>query len=247
MLRPYPRWLKHPMTLRDSFEQHRGRPVAKIDHFFDVYEAHLARFRGCELRLLEIGVDQGGSLELWQAYFGPGCEVHGVDINPQVASRAPEGARVHIGPQDDEVFLAGLVRDHGSFDIVIDDGSHLMAHQVATFNALYPTLSERGIYICEDAFTSYWKEYGGELRGEHTFMEFAKGLVDELHAFWATDAGAEPTAFTRMTRGIHFYSGAVVFEREAVREPVYVTRAGQGRTATSIADLKAAAGRTVGG
>ncbi len=231
------------MTLRECFDAHRGRLAGKVDHFFDVYEKHLARFCGTDVRVLEIGVDRGGSLELWQKYFGAEAAVHGVDINPEAAGFAPAGCKVHIGSQVDQEFIQAILDEHGPFDVVIDDGSHLMPHQIQTFEMLYPTLSEDGLYICEDAFTSYWQEYGGKLRGADTFMEYAKALVDDLHAFWILDEDYSPGPFTRMTEAIHFYSGAVVFQRKAVVEPVYVLRAGETCSSVEIAELKRIAAR----
>ena len=38
----------------------------------------------------------------------------------------------------------------GPLDIVIDDGSHRVHHQIATFRHLFPQLSEHGIYVVED-------------------------------------------------------------------------------------------------
>ncbi|MEX0828075.1 MAG: class I SAM-dependent methyltransferase, partial [Haliea sp.] len=149
------------MTLRDCFESHTGRLIGKIDHFFDDYEPHLQRYRDTPVRLLEIGVHGGGSLELWNRYFGPDAAIHGIDIDPVAAGNAPSNARVHIGSQTDPAFLEAVLGEHGPFDILIDDGSHLMPHQIATFETAYPLLSPGGIYICEDAFTSYWHEYGG--------------------------------------------------------------------------------------
>lgn len=233
------------MTLRECFDQHRGRPVAKIDHFFDVYEPHFCRYRGKPVRLLEIGVNRGGSLELWRKYFGTDASIHGIDINPKAADRSPPDTVVHIGSQQDSQFLIDIATRFGPFDIVIDDGSHLMLHQINSFEAIYPLLSPQGLYICEDAFTSYWHEYGGSLRGKNTFIEYAKDLIDELHAYWATDGNMLPTAFTKTTKSIHFYSGTVVFERQPISEPFYTIRHSQGKKNVPIDELKEAAGRNV--
>lgn len=229
------------MTLRDCFESHTGRLIGKIDHFFDDYESYLQRFRDTPVRLLEIGVHGGGSLELWRRYFGSRAKIHGIDIDPDASDRAPPDCQVHIGSQADRAFLEAVLKEHGPFDIVIDDGSHLMPHQIATFEVAYPLMSPGGIYICEDAFTSYWREYGGGTEQGHTFISFAKGLVDDLHAFWRLDDAIEPSAFASSTRAVHFYSGAVVFERCPVSAPVYTVRHGGQRTRMSIANLKQAA------
>lgn len=234
------------MTLRDCFESHTGRLIGKIDHFFDDYETHLQRFRDTPVRLLEIGVHGGGSLELWRRYLGPQAKIHGIDIDPAAAGKAPPDCPVHIGSQADPSFLRSVLAEHGPFDILIDDGSHLMPHQIATFELAYPLLSPEGIYICEDAFTSYWCEYGGGTDRRDTFIAYAKQRVDDLHAFWRLDDAIEPSAFARSTRSIHFYSGAVVFERQTITAPVYTVRQGEQRTRIGIADLKLAAARNLG-
>lgn len=228
------------MTLRECFNRHTGRLVGKIDHFFDVYEPHFSRYRNSPVRLLEIGVDRGGSLELWRNYFGSEAVIHGIDINPKAIELAPDDAVIHVGSQDDTDFLESVITGFGPFDIVIDDGSHLMEHQIKTFQTIYPRIHDHGLYVCEDACTSYWREYGGRLGGPGTFMEYAKQLIDELHAYWAVDDDLEPTSFTKTTQGIHFYSGTVVFQRHPVEKPVYTVKHKSSLSEMSIADLKIA-------
>jgi hypothetical protein len=105
-----------------------------------------------------------------------------------------------------------VIEEFGTPDIVLDDGSHLMQHVLATFSFLYGRTSSTGVYIVEDLHTAYWPEYGGGLRREGSFIEIAKGLIDELNADHARDALA-PTDFTRSTLSMHFYDSVCVFER----------------------------------
>ena len=56
----------------------------KWSGYFDVYEKHLSKFIGKEPRILEIGVLGGGSIEMWQKYFGADTAVIGVDVNPEI-------------------------------------------------------------------------------------------------------------------------------------------------------------------
>jgi len=120
------------------------------------------------IRLLEIGVggyqdsDRGGeSLEVWRDFF-PNGQIVGIDIQKKDMDL---GARVDIlqGSQVDPEFLAGVVRDHGPFDIIIDDGSHQNQHVVTSFELLYPTLAENGIYVVEDVQTAFFPRFGGSL------------------------------------------------------------------------------------
>jgi len=53
-----------------------------------------------------------------------------------------------------------------------------------------------------------------------TFIEYAKGLVDQLHPWYIEDeAIARDETFARMTLGIFFYDSMVVFEKRAKTLP----------------------------
>lgn len=61
---------------------HGGRCFSKQAHYFEVYDRHFARFRGTDVHVVEIGVGDGGSLQMWRHCFGAGARIFGVDINP---------------------------------------------------------------------------------------------------------------------------------------------------------------------
>jgi hypothetical protein len=63
------------------FTDHQGRVIHKWHQYFDVYHNHFNRFRGKNITFLEIGVSQGGSLQMWRKYFGPQAKIYGIDIN----------------------------------------------------------------------------------------------------------------------------------------------------------------------
>src|SRR5208282_2798008 len=134
-------------TLRDMFETHAGRQVDKWEHYFPIYEKHFARFRGKSPRVLEIGIDHGGSLQLWKRYFGHGAEIIGVDISPAAMFEEPQIVTC-VNEQTDPM-IAGL----GPFDIVIDDGSHVAEDQGITFGNLWPRC--QGVYLIEDCHNKY--------------------------------------------------------------------------------------------
>jgi hypothetical protein len=213
--------LRRPPTLSELFERNEGRLAHKWVHYFEIYERHLARFRGSAPRVLEIGVSHGGSLDLWRSWLGRGTEVVGIDINPRVTQLSRRHVRVLVGDQSDAAFLAELVAQHGPFDIVIDDGSHLSRHQIASLEALWPTMPDGGVYVVEDTHANYWDEYEGGLGRPTTFIECAKGLVDDLHAFHSRSPEHRPSDWTRTLDGIHFYDSVVVLERRDRDPPVH--------------------------
>ena len=152
--------------------------------YFDVYEAVFARFRGRAPNVLEIGVDRGGSLDLWHRYFGAGARITGIDINPDCAAfeDIARGLRVRIGSQSDRAFLEAVVAELGPFNLIIDDGSHVVSDQIASFNALFDGgLIENGVYFVEDLETSYWGDRTGQLDLPINFIDFIKGIVDLMH------------------------------------------------------------------
>src|SRR5688572_2076063 len=128
----------------------------KSSHFPEAHERHLARFQGTPVVVVEIGVDRGGSLQLWKAYFGPEARIVGVDVDPQCKQIEGDGIEIIIGDQGDRVFLEHLAQTLPPIDVLIDDGGHRMDQQLLTFEVLFPALSERGVYLCEDVASSYW-------------------------------------------------------------------------------------------
>lgn len=205
------------MTLWSMFHDHQGRLIHKWKHYFPAYEAHFNRFVNRPLILFEIGVSHGGSLQLWKKYFGPGAQIVGLDVDQRCAALVEDQISVRIGSQADPNFLQSVLDEFGSPDIIIDDGSHVMSDVIASFKHLYPKMSETGVYFVEDMHTSYWTDYEGGLRRKSTFIEMAKGLIDELNAEW-TRGELIPTEFSKSTLSIHFYDSCVVFERGRTSE-----------------------------
>lgn len=199
--------------LHRYFLNNAGKEIHKWIHYFDIYERHLSRFRGRAPVMIEIGVMGGGSLAMWKHYFGPGCRIIGIDIDPACKAHEEEGIEIFIGSQDDEALLERILSIYPQVDIVLDDGSHVMEHMIASFELLYPRLQPHGLYLVEDTHTCYWEKYGGGLRRPGSFMEFVKHRLDELHAVYSE--GALPvSAFTRSTACIACYDSVVVFERQ---------------------------------
>ncbi|WP_200306938.1 class I SAM-dependent methyltransferase [Paracraurococcus ruber] len=215
------------MGLWAEFLGHQGRVIHKWKHYFPAYERHFGRYVNRPLTFLEIGCGEGGSLQMWKRYFGPHARIVGIDIRPECAAFEEDQIHVRIGSQADPEFLRGVIGEFGRPDIVLDDGSHVMEHVVASFACLYPLVRDDGIYMVEDLHTAYWDEYGGGLQRPGSFMELCKHLLDELNADWTRDA-LPPTPFTRTTQSMHFYDSIAVFERGRTLEksaPRYPTPA----------------------
>lgn len=157
--------------------------------YLRVYDRIFAPLIDQPVRLLELGVRGGGSLQLWRDYFPHGT-VAGLD-EETVPGEREERLRVYRGRQEDTALLSRIAAEVApdGFDIVIDDASHLAAPTRASFWHLFDHhLKPGGLYAIEDWGTGYWDRWpdGRAWRpGEphHAGMVgFVKELVDEQAA-----------------------------------------------------------------
>jgi hypothetical protein len=210
--------------LWESFVTHQGRVAHKWSHYFPAYESHFSRFVNRPVVFWEIGVAEGGSLQLWKSYLGPLAQIVGLDIVDKTEFEEDQ-ISIRVGDQSDTSVLDALLEEFGPPDVVLDDGSHVMTHIEASFRHLYPRMARDGVYMVEDLHTAYWPEYGGGLLAPNSFIETAKGLIDALNADTAFDAALQyrepsaspldhsPPKMPAPTLSMHFYDSIVVFER----------------------------------
>ena len=195
------------------------KPSTKWTGYFDVYERHLAKFVGKAPKILEIGVLGGGSIELWLKYFGEGTQVIGVDIDTRCLAYKYEGnAQVIMGDQSNPAFWDEFLDKNTDFDIIIDDGSHIMEHQILTLQKTFPHLKTGGVYICEDTHTSYWPKWNGEYDKKGTFLDYSKYLTDimnQQHFQQKMDPAVLKTFENLYSTA--FYNSMVVLEKEALK------------------------------
>jgi hypothetical protein len=200
------------MNIWQDFLKNDGKIIDKWVHYFPVYERHFSCWRNRSVTFLEIGVFQGGSLQMWQRFFGPMAKIIGIDIEPSCKNHESPGIFIRIGDQSDPQFLQSIIDEFGTPDIVLDDGSHRMEHIISSFEFLYPRMHKNSIYMVEDLHTCYWEEYGGGLNKPDTFIEIAKNCIDELNAIH-TNGEIIPGVVTQQTFGISFYDSICCFEK----------------------------------
>jgi hypothetical protein len=198
--------------LRAFFASHKEGPgIWKWDHYFDIYHRHFNRFRGTAVRVLEIGIYSGGSLQMWREYFGPRCQIFGIDIEPACKIYESDSVRVFIGDQSDRNFWKRLKQEVPAIDIVVDDGSHIPEHQIITLEELLPVLQPGGVYLCEDIH--------GTL---NTFASYVYGFAHNLNATAQVKDNLDDnerritcltTKLQSAVRSIHLYPYVTVVER----------------------------------
>ena len=205
--------------LQNYFNNNNGRLIHKWDHYFEIYDKHFSRFKNNEIVILEIGVSQGGSLQMWKDYFGDRAKIYGIDIDPRCKSFEEKNIEIFIGSQSDKKFLKDVIEKIPKLDILIDDGGHSMKQQIVSFELLFDHIKENGVYFCEDCHTSYWWQYGGGFKRSNSFIEYSKNWIDKINAFHSKSRNLIVDKFTQTAKSIHYYDSIVVIEKGKINKP----------------------------
>lgn len=169
-----------PPNLRDLYSTHTGKTSDKWSFYIDAYEQAFLPKRNDALSLLEIGIQNGGSLEIWAAYFKQARILVGCDINPKCVELEYDDPRIElvIGNANEDQIQIEILRKSAQFDLIIDDGSHRSSDIVQSFSRYFPHLADGGMYVAEDLHCSYWNSFEGGLFHPSSSISFFKRLAD---------------------------------------------------------------------
>ena len=207
---------KH-QSLLSIFKNHKHHIFDKWENYIVEYDRILSKFRDTNVSLLEMGVQNGGSLQIWKKYFGASAVVHGVDIRETVCElQLGDGISTYCFDNTNET----VVRQHSqtyTYDIIIDDASHLNADVINTFSYLFPELHPGGYYVIEDVHTSYWEFYGGGFRRANTSVEYFKHMIDIINYYHHSINLQNLTDFqvycVQHIRSITFVDGMIIIRK----------------------------------
>ena len=166
--------------LSSLYDLHSGKVTDKWSSYLDTYEQVFAPLRTKPINMLEIGVQNGGSLEIWARYFKKAKRIVGCDIDEKCRSLAYSDSRISVvvGDANSLETEQAIARFARKFNIIIDDGSHRSGDVLSSFVRYFPYLPNDGIYIIEDMHCSYWPSYEGGLLSYTSALEFFKLVVD---------------------------------------------------------------------
>src|SRR5271157_3706918 len=98
-------------TLKKLALKHKADKTRDDDaNYMGDYEIHFNKIKKVKLSLLEIGINEGGSLKMWADYFKKGLII-GVDISPRCRKFATKRSRVYIGDQTDPKLFDQILND----------------------------------------------------------------------------------------------------------------------------------------
>lgn len=153
-----------------------------------VYQKFLGKFKyGEKIKMLEIGVQSGGSVVTWNQWFTD-CDYTyvGIDINPlckQLDTSEDDKIFIEIGSQTNATFLNEVCAKHGPFDIIIDDGGHTTEMVMISLRTLFPCMTNHAYYVIEDIMTITFGEHMAIYEGKTT-AEHLGDVFSSMHANW---------------------------------------------------------------
>ena len=141
--------------------------------YTDVYYEAFKSLRDKPIKYLEIGVYHGQSILAFKDFF-PNAEIYAIDIDDK-KSFIQDRIFIEQGDQADRDFLKNVF-PNVTFDIILDDGGHLMDQQFISLDELFPRLNPNGIYVLEDLHTSLWGHYNGGPDKKDTPLVFLEDI-----------------------------------------------------------------------
>ena len=142
----------------DRFNTDKNCHTSNRHCYARINDRLLSTCRFSTRRLMEIGLcriladkqSETPSVALWQSYF-PFCRVVGVDLT-DFSRLNNERFTSYVCDQSkrDDLRAVAAKLEPGSFDVIIDDGSHASADEQLTLVEFWPLLADGGWYFIED-------------------------------------------------------------------------------------------------
>jgi hypothetical protein len=181
----------------NGHEKDGGTDKDTFHSYIELYERLLTPFIDKAITLVEIGIQYGGSMLLWQDYL-PKAELVFVDnvnsifpkilehLDPDRASILFQDAYNETGA-DDVDYLAKS-GPSGGIDFIIDDGPHTLQSQEDFLRLYLPLLNKGGVAVIEDVQDVQWfaaleaevQKAEGEFVSEQVDLRSVKGRYDDL-------------------------------------------------------------------
>jgi hypothetical protein len=186
------------INLKDLFNYYGSDK--STNGYSDIYECLFHPLRHKPIRFLEIGIGTmipgmlssmhgyapdsykpGASLRAWRDYFTNGS-IYGLDLQPDTQFTETRIQTIQSDSRNPMLVSQELARlSLYEFDVILDDGSHLLSDQIATLQVMFKYLKPGGIWITEDIHVPNADNFiiqANELLGKlPMFLLYPKGAV----------------------------------------------------------------------
>jgi hypothetical protein len=136
-----------------------------------------------KLRMLEFGVQSGGSARLWKQFYGDDLDYHSIK----------EDRAVQIESQLDAAAIIAVCLKHGPFDVIIDDGGHTYDMMKSTMDTVFRSnkcMKHHSLLVIEDMHMMVKEKSTKEKRQNgYTIPNLASEVFRKMHYYWANNLG----------------------------------------------------------
>jgi hypothetical protein len=136
---------------RAEWLRHDGKGTRHLEVILHAFDREVRPDR--PVRLLEVGVENGGSMEVWEKVLPPGSEVLGIDRDRRCATI---GVPVLTGDVHDQRWLREALAGQ-RFDVIVQDTG------TQPEPGLWPFLSTGGLFIVEGQYPEWGMGLAGAL------------------------------------------------------------------------------------
>ena len=167
-------------------------------------------YKNKKIIFVEIGIQNGGSLDIWSEYFSNDSTIIGIDINPECKKFERDNIKIFIGNQSDENFWIDFFNKVGKVDIILDDGGHTNLDQITTLVNCFKNINDQGLFVTEDTHTSYIKDYNSDKK--FSFINFSKKIIDDINFRYNEEFEKFNFSLNKHIYSVQFFESIVAFE-----------------------------------
>jgi hypothetical protein len=136
----------------------RGRTDKADYHAYEFFYPselqYLSRKAEDTVNILEVGTAMGGSLRCWMELY-PTARFFGISDRNELDDDVKTHPQMHMEVALQSDPRVGHMFPGVMFDLIIDDASHQVADQIATFNMLKNRVVPGGKYVIEDIYPDH--------------------------------------------------------------------------------------------
>lgn len=195
--------------IKQLFQNAKNKSI-KWEKYFDAYERLFKNYKNKKIIFVEIGIQNGGSLDIWSEYFSKDSTIIGIDINPECKKFERDNIKIFIGNQSDENFWIDFFNKVGKVDIILDDGGHTNLDQITTLVNCFKNINDQGLFVTEDTHTSYIKDYNSDKK--FSFINFSKKIIDDINFRYNEEFEKFNFSLNKHIYSVQFFESIVAFE-----------------------------------
>ena len=191
------------------------RLSVKWDSYFSVYDKIFKQYKNKKIKVVEVGVANGGSLFIWRKLFGKKAKIIGVDANPISKKMRKYGFKIYLGDQSDPNFWKKFFKKEGKIDIILDDGGHKNLQQISTVHYALPYINNGGLIVVEDMASSYIeKEFYNP--SKFSFANFCNKIVEFIN-YRSGAINKQMNIYSKKIYSIEFFESIAVLKIDSTK------------------------------